>query len=102
MVAMYFFMKCPNTTTIENVSAVHKLKGLLPKNEKTSYETNKKTSVECCLKMTEVNSFLHNWREMLQTYKKKDDLCDAFLQGIWYLKQHNKIVYDDDLKIMCV
>jgi hypothetical protein len=102
VVAMYFLMKCSNAT-IENISAVYKLKGLLPKNEKTSYETNKKTSVECCLKMTEVNPFLHGWREMLQTHRKKmDDLCDAFLQGIGYLKQHNKIVYDDDFKIICV
>jgi len=102
VVAMYFLMKCCNAT-IENISAVYKLKGLLPKNEKTSYETNKKTSIDCCLKMTEVNPFLHDWREMLQTHKKKmDDLCDAFLQGIGYLKQHNKIVYNDDLKIICV
>ena len=35
-------------------------------------------------------------------YKKKDDLADAFLQGIWYLRTHNIIIIADDLKIKLV
>ena len=34
--------------------------------------------------------------------KKKDDLADSFLQGIWYLKHNNNIIFADDLKINIV
>ena len=34
--------------------------------------------------------------------KKKDDLADSFLQGLWYFKQRNIIYYADDLKINLV
>jgi hypothetical protein len=26
--------------------------------------------------------------EYFDTHKKQDDLADAFLQGVWYLKNH--------------
>jgi hypothetical protein len=41
------------------------------------------------------------WRTALDT-KKKDDLADAFLQGIWYLRNNNYILIADDLKIKLV
>jgi len=41
------------------------------------------------------------WKESLNT-KKKDDLADSFLQGIWYLKHNNIITYAEDLKINIV
>jgi hypothetical protein len=33
---------------------------------------------------------------------KKDDLADAFLQGLWYFKNQNIILYADDLNIKLV
>jgi hypothetical protein len=33
---------------------------------------------------------------------KKDDLADAFLQGLWFFKQQNIILYADDLNIKLV
>jgi len=32
-----------------------------------------------------------NWYEYLKKHKKKDDLADCFLQGIWYFKKYNLI-----------
>ena len=43
----------------------------------------------------------NQWSGSLDT-KKKDDLADCFLQGLWYLKQKNIIIYAEDLKIKIV
>ena len=32
------------------------------------------------------NNSLHKWLEKFTKHKKKDDLADSFLQGLWYLK----------------
>jgi hypothetical protein len=37
------------------------------------------------------NENFSNWKQALET-KKKDDLADCFLQGIWYLRRENKIL----------
>jgi len=41
------------------------------------------------------------WIETLNT-KKKDDLADSLLQGIWALRLKNIILCADDLKIKLV
>jgi len=51
--------------------------------------------------MIDANDNLHEWKESLDI-KKKDDLADSFLQGIWYLKHKKIIIYADDLKIKIV
>ena len=38
--------------------------------------------------MLNANNNLNKWIDSLNT-KKKDDLADSFLQGIWYLKHKN-------------
>jgi hypothetical protein len=48
-----------------------------------------------------VNTTLGNWVNILHT-PKKDDLADAFLQGIWYLKHIKLITYAENLKINSV
>ena len=30
--------------------------------------------------------------DMFNKHKKRDDLADAFLQGIWFLSQDNKVI----------
>ena len=30
-----------------------------------------------------------NWMDFFQSHKKKDDLADSFLQGLWYLNYTN-------------
>ncbi len=111
MLAQYFIMKNENIH-IEFVSSINKLKqfkDVLPKPAQTetaptdnrtnpNYKEHKRDGVFYCSEMLEANPSLVGWREVLNT-KKKDDLADCFLQGIWYLKHNKILLYADDLKI---
>jgi hypothetical protein len=71
-----------------------------------NYKEHKKDGVFYCSRILEINSCFHNWKNALDT-KKKDDLADSFLQGIWYLKNRhpskiNILLNADDLKINSV
>ena len=65
------------------------------------YKAHKKDGVYYCLEIINKNNNLASWRTSMDT-KKKDDLADAFLQGIWYLRNNNNIIIADDLKIKLV
>ena len=84
MIAQYFIMKNDNTR-IEFISASNKLKAFLEDKETTKYSQRKKLSIEKCKELLEDNK-MNNWISFFQTHKKKDDLSDCFLQGIWYIK----------------
>jgi hypothetical protein len=71
------------------------------KKDKTTYKDHKKSGITYCSQIIENNPQFSNWKEKLET-KKKDDLADCFLQGLWYFKQKNIISYADDLKINIV
>ena len=71
-----------------------------PKNN-PNYKENKKDGIYFCNSILNSNEQYHNWKEHMLT-KKKDDLADSFLQGLWYFKQRNIIYYADDLKINLV
>ena len=66
-----------------------------------NYKKHKKDGVYYCSLMLDANNSLTKWKDSLNT-KKKDDLADSFLQGIWYLKHKNIIMYAEDLKINSV
>ena len=38
-----------------------------------------------------------NWKSHFEDHKKKDDLADSFLQGIWYIE--NNILNAEYLKL---
>ena len=99
MLTQYFIMLdvCPH---IEYISSSNKLKDLTTNIEENTYKQHKIDSVEICKNFLENNS-LGVWEDALNT-KKKDDLADAFLQGIWYLKHKKIITYAENLKINCV
>lgn len=99
MLTQYFIMldECPH---IEYISSSNKLKDLTKNIEENTYKQHKIDSVEICKNFLENNS-LGVWEDALNT-KKKDDLADAFLQGIWYLKHIKIITYAENLKINCV
>jgi len=105
MLAQYFIMK--SVDKIDFISSANKLKGLVEKHDsnasdKNKYKKHKEDSIAICSRFLDGNADLQKWKPSLET-PKKDDLADAFLQGIWYLKQNNIITYNaDDLKINSV
>ena len=65
------------------------------------YKAHKTDGITYCQEILEKNATLTHWNLSMNT-RKKDDLADAFLQGMWYFKQQNIICYADDLKIKLV
>ena len=115
MLAQYFIMR-NDDCAIEFISSANKLKqfadtqGEVPKKKKENkeqsvsiknpnYKEHKKDGIYYCYRIIERN--FSNWSGALLT-DKKDDLADAFLQGLWYFKHRNIITYADDLKINSV
>ena len=78
---------CP---IIEEISAANKLREHIPPKKKTTYSERKKLSINVTRNMLENNYALSSWISVFNTHKKKDDLADSFLQGIWYIK-HTEI-----------
>jgi len=89
MVAQYFIM-INDEIKIEFISSSNKLKHF--EVEKKDYKENKKNSVYYCNKVLKSNEKNYEkYINYLDNYKKKDDLADSFLQGIWYLKFKNTL-----------
>jgi hypothetical protein len=96
-----------NTSNIKNIKQIcpsNKLKvnktetDNVLKNDKNNekiYKLTKKLGIKYCsaLVTTENNNFL-------KTFKKKDDLCDAFLQGFYYLFNPVPLIYFEKLNIV--
>lgn len=84
MLAQYFIMK-NNNIGIEFVSSANKLKGQGEQEGQLDYKGRKKLGVQCCTEqLIGVNS---GWLTFFKSHKKKDDLADCFLQGVWYLNR---------------
>jgi hypothetical protein len=101
MLAQYFIMMY-DSIHIEFVSSINKLK--MFSKEKENVDENKKDSETQCQKYKQhkkdgvfyCEQILASgkWSNDLWIKcekKKKDDLADCFLQGIWWLKKHNFI-----------
>jgi len=83
MIMQHFIEKgCP---IIEEISASNKLKDYLTK-KKTKYNERKKLSIKITQEILKENNNLDAWIPIFIEHKKKDDLADSFLQGIWYIK----------------
>jgi len=116
MLMQYFIIKYPSVK-IDFVSSSNKLKSYIPKenNEtnssdnaiptnptnptnptiptntiekmyKKKYKKNKMDGIDYCFQLFDKNKHLEAWRSVLNT-KKKDDLADCFLQGVWYIQK---------------
>lgn len=88
MLAQYFIMKFPSLVKIECVSSQNKLKSVVEDTEDTdnTYKGRKKMSIEMC-KTLLLKSEQFEFLEILEKAKKKDDLADSYLQGIYYLSK---------------
>jgi hypothetical protein len=104
MLTQYYIDHIENVD-ITFVSSVHKLKQFVAiktgEQEKNSYKDHKVSGIDYCSRILQQNPGFSAWLPKLDT-KKKDDLADCFLQGLWYFKQKNIITYADDLKINIV
>ena len=74
---------------IEEISAANKLKPFLLQGQKTTYNERKKIGIKITLQQLTSTSKIIKWMDFFQSHKKKDDLADSFLQGLWYLNYTN-------------
>jgi len=97
MIAQYFIMN-NNTEHIEFVSSINKLKisnnnkeekhDIQTENvsdKKNDYKSRKKLGITKCLEILTTDHRFSNKVEFFNNHKKKDDLSDCFLQGLWFI-----------------
>jgi hypothetical protein len=88
MIAQYFIMK--DITNIDFVSSSNKLKEFIG-NEKTTYAERKKIGVNITKDILAKNQLNIDWLPFVSKHKKKDDLADSLLQGLWFLRNKKLI-----------
>lgn len=84
MIVQYFIMSEIVVDQIEFVSASNKLKDYDTK-DKLNYNSRKKLGIQKCLETISNDHRFVNQVDFFKTHKKKDDLADSFLQGLWYI-----------------
>ncbi len=93
MIAQYFIMN--NVNNIEFISSINKLKCddneqtvTTTSNQKTTdYKSRKKLGIAKCLEILTKDHRFNNEMTYFNTHKKKDDLSDSFLQGLWFINK---------------
>jgi len=98
MIAQYFIMN-NNTEHIEFVSSINKLKQAqnqtethddkIEQKQNSDYKSRKKTGITKCLEILTTDHRFDNQLSYFNTHKKKDDLSDSFLQGLWFINKQN-------------
>ena len=95
MISQYFIMREPMTNFIQFVSASNKLKEFTIKDNitdtksKSSYSDRKKLGISKCLEIITSEQRFNDQINYFKTHKKKDDLSDSFLQGLWFISTSN-------------
>jgi hypothetical protein len=93
MIAQYFIMNGKHS--IAFASSINKLKAFIPTGEKTEYKDRKKLGIEVTkgiLGNIEKKCIEQKWETIFDTHKKKDDLADSFLQGLWFIQTKHGII----------
>jgi hypothetical protein len=90
MIVQYFVMSHICVDKIAFVNARNKLKEVFKESgsEKSSYAERKKLSITKCLEIISTKSIFTEQLDFFNAHKKKDDLADTFLQGQWFIKEH--------------
>jgi hypothetical protein len=96
MITQYFIMK--NVPQIEFISASCKLKLFTDSSldiskfvDASTYSDRKKSGISICRSLGGTSGTPYaTWMPMFEKHKKKDDLADCFLQGLWrvYLRSN--------------
>jgi hypothetical protein len=128
MLAQYFIMiDQDGQINIECISSANKLKEFVGKTEilentitevevcessvqngvnntanLNTYRQHKMDAVAITNTLIEKTPNLHSWKSIFEKSKKRDDLADCFLQGLWFLRREKIITYADDLEIKIV
>jgi hypothetical protein len=119
MLSQYFIMVY-DTISIEFISSANKLKIFSSiiaakdkdktkekekieatekeKSQSQTYKGHKKDGVYHSIQVLEKNPWIAHQKWSLDT-KKKDDLADCFLQGLWYLLKNEKITMNESYHI---
>jgi hypothetical protein len=84
MLVQYFIMSNLKVEHIEFISASNKLKDCDLK-DKTKYSDRKKLGITKCLEIITTDFRFNEHIDYFNGHKKKDDLSDSFLQGIWFI-----------------
>ena len=70
-----------------------------PQLVKSTYKDHKKDAVFYSGEILGQNEGLKSWKESLLT-KKKDDLADCFLQGLWYMNHKELVKVDEKYNVI--
>jgi hypothetical protein len=84
MIVQYFIMSHLNVEHIEFISASNKLKDCDIK-DKEKYSDRKKIGIAKCLEILKSDFRFNEHVNYFNSHKKKDDLSDSFLQGLWFI-----------------
>jgi len=84
MIVQYFIMSNLNVDHIEFISASNKLKDCDVK-DKSKYNDRKKLGIAKCLELITTDLIFVEHVYYFNKHKKKDDLSDSFLQGMWFI-----------------
>jgi hypothetical protein len=91
MIVQYFVMSNLNIPHIEFISALNKLKDCDVK-YKEKYSDRKKLGISKCLDILTTDFRFDEHINFFNSHKKKDDLSDAFLQGLWFINNKKSIL----------
>ena len=79
------FMSPSNKLKVANENDTKKLVKIKG-NEAKTYKLTKSLSIKYCRELIETNES-NKWLDLFNNHKKKDDLADCFLQGLYFI--HN-------------
>jgi len=90
MITQYFIMNLVHDVIF--VSSINKLKDFVQ--DSGDYSSRKKKGVSICKDIVMTNDSFSNKADILEISKKKDDMADSFLQGLWYLRKYGHFQMD--------
>ena len=97
MITQYFVSK--GIHDIQYISSYNKLKAFGSPKKQLTYKERKKKAIEITTKECKENENLIKWHDFFIDHKKKDDLADAYLQVLWYVKQQKYININININI---